>query len=251
MKKLLSNGSSNAKTKKNQRPTKILYLHPSKIEGKEMCPFASEGCRMACLNSAGRGAMQSVQEARIRRTKYYVLDRENFLNQLHKEIQSFATYYLKRSQDVAIRLNGTSDQPLVEQMIMGFKRFNGNVLFYDYTKNHKKARTRRLPSGHSYVVTFSLSEKQGSETQAIEVLSKGGNVAIVFDKLPKTWNGFKVIDGDERDDLMLDYSGVVLGLKAKGKAKHDDSGFVVKYTSDHMFTETMKQHLAEQNAATY
>jgi hypothetical protein len=39
IKKLLSDGTSNAKTKKNSRPTKILYLHPSKIEGKEMCPL--------------------------------------------------------------------------------------------------------------------------------------------------------------------------------------------------------------------
>ena len=46
--------------------------------------------------------------------------------------------------------------------------------------------------------------------------------------LPDTWNGFKVVDGDVRDDLMLDVSGVVLGLRAKGKAKKDTSGFVIQ-----------------------
>jgi len=234
MKKLLSSGMANAKTKKNNRPTKILYLHPSKIEGKEMCPFASEGCRMSCLNTAGRGAMVSVQDARIRRTKHYVLNRDAFFQQLHKEIQSFSRHYIRKGTEVAIRLNGTSDQPLVESMQLNDMRFNNNIIFYDYTKNHKKAGTRYFANGNRYVVAFSYSEKEGSEAQALEVLERGGNSAIVFDKLPKTWHGFPVIDGDERDDLMIDYSGVVLGLKAKGKAKHDDSGFVVKYTGEHM-----------------
>ena len=64
-------------------------------------------------------------------------------------------------------------------------------------------------------------------------MHRGANSAVVFSTkkdnvLPDTWNGFKVVDGDERDDLMLDVSGVVLGLRAKGKAKNDTSGFVVK-----------------------
>lgn len=232
MKKLLSNGVSNAKTKKNFRKTRILYLHPSKIEGKDMCPYASDICRLVCLNTAGRGAMQSVQEARIRRTKYYVLNRQEFYDKLHKEIYSFAKFYMSRNKEVAIRLNGTSDQPLVETLIVAqMREIPSNVVFYDYTKNHKKAGTRVLPSGHRYVVTFSLSEKDGSEAQALEVLNNGGHVAVVFDKLPKTWNGYPVVDGDERDDLMIDLDQPsIIGLKAKGKARYDNSGFVIKTT---------------------
>ena len=233
MTKLLSNGSSNAKTKKNQRPTKILYLHPSKIEGKEMCPFASEGCRMSCLNTAGRGAMQSVQDARIRRTKQYVLNRVEFFDKIQKEINGFAKWH---KREVAVRLNGTSDQPLVESIIVAqMRHIEPNVVFYDYTKNHKKAGIRLLPSGHTYVVAFSYSEKEGSESQALDVLEGGGISAIVFDELPKTWHGYPVVNGDERDDLMVDIEGpAVLGLVAKGKAKHDTSGFVVKKTANHM-----------------
>jgi len=228
-KKLLSPGSSNAKTAKNQRPTKILYLHPSKIEGREMCPFASKGCRMACLNTAGRGAMASVQMARIERTRKYVLYREDFFNQLYNEIQSFSKYYVNKGKEVAIRLNGTSDQPLVETMFKQVRRFNYNIVFYDYTKNYKKAGTRYGIDGNRYVVTFSYSEKEGAESQALEVLNRGGLVAVVFDNLPDTWNGYPVLDGDERDDLMVDIEGpAVIGLKAKGQAKNDNSGFVVR-----------------------
>lgn len=228
--KLLSQGNSNAKTKKNYRPTKILYLHPSVVDGKDMCPYASEGCRASCLNTAGRGVFKTVQAARLRRTQFYVSNRVTFYNQLQKEITNFAKYH---KDEVAIRLNGTSDQPFVETLIVAQMRsIPSNVIFYDYTKNYKKAGTRILPSGHKYVVTFSYSEKDGSETQAKNVLDNGGTVAVVFDELPETWWGYPVVDGDSRDDLMVDImpniGGIILGLKAKGKARYENTGFVIK-----------------------
>ena len=228
MKTILSKGNTNAKTKKNLRPTQILYLHPSVVDGKDMCPYASQGCRASCLNTAGRGAFSNVQKARLERTKFYVSNRIDFYDTLQRDINKFALKNQDRS--VAVRLNGTSDQPLVETLIVAqFRTIAPNVVFYDYTKNHKKAGTRILPSGHTYTIAFSHSEKEGSEAQAKNVLANGGIVAIVFDELPTTWWGYPVIDGDERDDLMLDCKGgTILGLKAKGKAKHDTTGFVIK-----------------------
>jgi hypothetical protein len=38
--------------------------------------------------------------------------------------------------------------------------------------------------------------------------------------------GRRVINGDESDLRFLDPVGVVVGLKAKGKAKRDTTGFV-------------------------
>jgi hypothetical protein len=83
----------------------------------------------------------------------------------------------------------------------------------------------KLPSNYS--LTFSRSET--NETQCLEVLKRGGNVAVVFRSkvLPTHWNGFPVINGDENDLRFLDPKGVVVGLTAKGKAKSDTSGFVV------------------------
>lgn len=229
IKNLLSDGTSNAKTKKNSRPTKILYLHPSKIEGKEMCPFASEGCRMSCLNTAGLGGVYpSIQQARINKTRFYVLNKIDFYLQLQKEINKFALKH--QSQTVAIRLNGTSDQPIVETLIIAqMLTIAPNVIFYDYTKNPKKAGVRLLPSGHKYIVTFSHSEKKDSLNNTLNVLKGGGLAAVVFNKLPNEWNGYKVVDGDESDDLMINLQpGTIIGLKAKGKAKKDTSGFVVQ-----------------------
>ena len=41
---------------------------------------------MACLNTAGRGAMKNVQDARIKKTIRVFKDRKNFMAQLADEI---------------------------------------------------------------------------------------------------------------------------------------------------------------------
>ena len=55
------------------------------------------------------------------------------------------------------------------------------------------------------------------------------NIAVVFKgTLPDTFKGKKVVDGDATDLRFLDQHNVVVGLKAKGKAKFDTSGFVIQ-----------------------
>ena len=51
--------------------------------------------------------------------------------------------------------------------------------------------------------------------------------AVFANELPKTYNNKKVIDGDKSDLQMLNYSNVILGLKAKGEAKKDKTGFTI------------------------
>ena len=81
----------------------------------------------------------------------------------------------------------------------------------------------------NYHLTYSRSEKKGDSVHSKAFLKSGGNVAVVFrGKLPKTWNGFDVIDGDESDLRFLDSTGKVIGLVEKGLAKKDETGFVVE-----------------------
>lgn len=222
MKTLMSKGNTNAKTAKNKRETMILYLMPGMVLGHNMCPKATEGCLAACLNTAGRGAFSNVQNSRLAKTMEFIRDRRSFLSQCASEINKSA----KKVDELAVRMNGTSDVKLVEMMIAE-NEIAQNVVFYDYTKIPKKAGRRVLPSGHTYVVTFSRSEQNDSDV--LNVLNSGGIVAVVFNELPETFHGFPVVDGDKSDDQMLDLSGgTVLGLKAKGKARKDASGFVVK-----------------------
>jgi len=226
--KLLSSGKTNAKTKKNLRPTQILYLHPSVIDGKDMCPFATENCRAVCLNTAGRGAFSNVQQSRINKTKMYVNDRDAFILQLATEINKESKKIAP--EELAVRLNGTSDQPLVEHLL---KRhvINDNVVFYDYTKNHKKAGDYMLGT-HHYVVAYSLHENNIDSFKYMldNKLCIGAAVFNIKpgDPMITEWRGYAVVDGDERDDLMLDIPiGTILGLRAKGKARKDTSGFVI------------------------
>jgi len=132
---------------------------------------------------------------------------------------------IKENATPTVRLDGTSDVGWERHgVIQAFK----GVQFYDYTKNYVRMLAfigGKLPSNYS--LTFSRSET--NEAQCLEVLKRGGNVAVVFrgKVLPTHWNGFKVINGDENDLRFLDPKGVVVGLTAKGKAKSDTSGFVV------------------------
>jgi hypothetical protein len=228
MTKNLLSVDTNAKTVKGQKRgfmTGILYLAPDRISGLfNACPNASNGCRNLCLYYAGRGAFNSVQQARTSKTIFYVKDRETFLATLKENVTSVIRKAKAKKMTPVIRLNGTSDIGWERYtVIQAFKK----TRFYDYTKNYDRMLTfldGKLPSNYS--LTFSRSE--ANESQCLEVLKRGGNVAVVFRKsLPTNWNGYPVINGDENDLRFLDPKGVVVGLTAKGKAKTDTTGFVV------------------------
>ena len=54
------------------------------------------------------------------------------------------------------------------------------------------------------------------------------NKAVVFNGiLPSMFKELKVIDGDKTDMRFLDEPNSEVGLKAKGKARQDTSGFVI------------------------
>lgn len=204
--------------------TAILHLSPADMVAKKtLCPFASDGCKAACLNTAGRGALHMmkgdahvVQDARALRTIWWEKDRPSFMLQLEKEITKFIRYAESKDLKPCIRLNGTSDILWERHNII--QKFP-DVQFYDYTKipNRKK-----LPS--NYHLTFSAVENNDAYSEMM--LDKGMNVAAVFHKLPETWLGYPVMDGDDSDLRFLDKSNHVVGLKSKGQAKHDKSGFV-------------------------
>jgi hypothetical protein len=229
MTKNLLSIDTNAKTVKGQSKgyrTGILYLAPASVSGLiNVCAFASDGCRKHCLYSAGRGAFTSVQKARIAKTVFYVKDRPAFIETLKANVSKLVAKCIKENATPTVRLDGTSDVGWERHgVIQAFK----GVQFYDYTKNYVRMLAfigGKLPSNYS--LTFSRSET--NETQCLDVLARGGNVAVVFrgKVLPTHWNGFKVVNGDENDLRFLDPKGVVVGLTAKGKAKSDTSGFVV------------------------
>lgn len=234
----LLNVDKNAKTVKGRERgvvTGILYLAPANESGvANVCPHSSPGCRASCLFTAGYGAYDIVKKARIKKTLYFLKNRAAFLNDLYEDIKKLSVYAKRRNMVATVRLNGTSDISLSSFSKDGklITEHFPNIMFYNYTKNLSFIKAwREGLYGNNCHFTFSRSECNEEKTHL--ALSMGANVAVVFDvrkgeKFPKTFNNIPVVDGDKDDIRFLDKSGVIVGLRAKGMARRNNNGFVVK-----------------------
>jgi hypothetical protein len=229
---LLSQGSTKinkSNTIQDEYFSRILYLAPDNLaDGKRtVCPYAKIAkCNEACLNSAGMGVFSNVQQARIRKTLMFLNETEKFFDLLIKDIDKFVKECDKLGKKPALRLNGTSD---IQWEAIEVEDFNNifemypNIQFYDYTK----IPTRRIDNIPNYHLTWSYSQANDKYASLFEKVPY--NKAVVFfDALPSMFKGLKVIDGDKHDMRFLDKTNSVVGLLAKGKAKQDDTGFVIK-----------------------
>ena len=224
--------SGNPKTDKNQSVEgleNIVVLHlnlaPADLSGYNVCPMASQGCKAACLHTAGNPVFQAQKDkGRINRARFYMQDRDKFITQLTRELVNFVKWCDKNKKIGVVRLNTTSDISWENYNL--FEKFP-MLQFYDYTKIQKRAlKFARGEYPPNYHLTYSLNED--NYDKAMQVLNEGGNIAVVFRKdLPDTFAGRKVVNGDLHDLRYLDPKNVVVGLKAKGKAKTDTSGFVM------------------------
>ena len=220
--------------------TAILHLAPANMSGYQVCPMATVGCTNGCLNTAGHGGMfkggskhltsaevvaaitdgritNIVQAARIRRTRMFFETRVEFMAQLETEITAFVKRAGRKNLIPVVRLNGTSD---IRWENYGIIDKFPTIQFYDYTKIPNR---RNLPA--NYHLTFSLADGNDANAWIAGVTQ---NVAVVFrtDRFPETFMNRRVISGDEHDLRFLDSEHVVVGLKAKGRAKQDKTGFV-------------------------
>jgi len=206
----------------------ILHLAPADLSGRNTCPKATEGCKAACLNTAGRGGMfrkgentNMIQKARIRKTQYFYEARDYFMQDLYEDIQKGIKQAARLGLTPVFRLNGTSDLSWEKYTIHDKNLFElfPQVQFYDYTK----VLGRKVSQYKNYHLTFSKAD--GNDSDVAEALMQGMSVVAVYDKIPEG-----VPSADETDLRFLDPKGVMLGLKAKGRAKKDYSGFVIRLT---------------------
>jgi hypothetical protein len=235
----------------------ILYAAPHSTAGVgDLCPSSTAGCRALCLGLySGQASMvadlengtNSVRDSRVAKARLFMSDRVFYLNQIALQIVRLSAKAEREGLKACIRLNGSTDIPFER---MGFalggkaaekvgakagERVNLIDLFeceqfVDYTK----IISRLAKAPRNLCVTLSRSE--ANETECLDALADGHNVAVVFAHgLPvsRRWKGFRVIDGDKHDLRHLDprdaSSGFVIGLSPKGaKAKRDMSGFVLR-----------------------
>ena len=162
-----------------------------------------------------------IQQARIRKTNLFFNDRDTFMEQLEQDINKAIKFAAKQGLKPVFRLNGTSDLAWEKYTCKGsdkniFEMFD-NVQFYDYTKVLGR-KVAHLPNYH---LTFSKAD--GNDADVAKALAQGMSVVAVYDKIPEG-----VPSADETDLRFLDPKGVMSGLKAKGRAKKDYSGFVIR-----------------------
>lgn len=218
----LIRSGNNAKTVKGDGvyETAIMYLAPFNMAGANVCPMAEQaGCVKGCLNTAGRGAFNNVQIARINKTKRYLSNRAAFMAELVADLEAFVRYCKRKGVKPAVRLNGTSDiqfevahpakreawriathlfDGVAGEVLHSDKRWvyvrgqSGSfaefpsifeafpeIQFYDYTKVYKRAY-RDLPANYALVLSYSAAHDGYAKAVVKAAAETGANMAVVF-----------------------------------------------------------------------
>jgi hypothetical protein len=220
-------------TKVNQIETYCIYLAPANISGYNLCSHSTPECRLGCLNTSGRAAVElksnihRISNSRVIKSRLFVENTEFFMDWIITEIEANKILSNKKGFDFAVRLNGTSDIDWANVNVFGKNIFElfPDIQFYDYTKNPNKFKN----IASNYHLTFSYSGRNWAI--ANKLLKQGQNVAVVFDvnkdsELPETFNGYEVINGDLTDYRPFDPKGVIVGLKWKKIADKQTNDYI-------------------------
>jgi hypothetical protein len=224
-------GEWSAKTIKGENIgylTGIVYLVPD----DELCPLARlAGCMAGCLRTAGRGAFDSVQHARTEKTRFFREHREAFMLSLCADVWSLRRKALRVGMTPLVRPNGTSDIPFENIIVLYGKtifQLFPDVQFYDYTKHPSRNLDGKTAGNYDLTYSFSAVTPKPVSIKGLKN-PHNSRTAVVFmkrEEIPSTFRGWDVVDGDNTDVRHIEPRNVVVALYAKGKAKHDTSGFV-------------------------
>lgn len=227
---VLTRPESQVKIGKSEVPTLTLMLTPATslhaygLAKVNACPAATS-CADVCLAGSGKGELEATQRARICRHMFTLAHPYHMGILLARDLISFLAL---NPEGIGFRFNCVSDYRIERIMPEVIRRYSRlGVTWYDYTAYSPHLRD---DLGGTYDITYSAKETHGPEYVAA-VLGGGFNVALPFavgrgGALPSTWHGMPVIDGDKSDFRPGDARGVIVGLRAKGRAwRSDTSGF--------------------------
>lgn len=209
-----------------------IYLAPADLSGYNVCPNSST-CKEHCLSQSGHAMMdilnnnvRGVVAGRIRKTQLFFENRPYFMEWMIAEINKYKIAAELEGSQFSVRINCTSDINIDDFMFEGKNICDifPDVSFYDYTKVF--LHLENLNKYKNYDLTYSFN---GFNWKLCErALARGVRVAAVFEKqLPKTFHGFKVVNGDAYDYRPYDDNNVIVGLKFKMVATAIKDG---KYT---------------------
>ena len=228
--KLLNTSNGNTKIAKSAKSKlgtdNVRIASLSMMPNIHLCPSQEiAGCKEACLVSAGRGRFDNVAQGRQRKTDWFLGDRDGFVVQLRKEMTSFVKTCERQSVKAVFRLNTISDIQWEKLIDIG-DEFSSAFL-YDYTK--LAGRLGKTPDNYKLMFSFSNASKYRNQLRLAMRSHADTPIAVVFDcEIPDTFLGRPVIFGDDSDIVNVQSGRVIIALKAKGQAKNDATGFVVR-----------------------
>ena len=229
IKKLLDTDPTNGNTKVAKTAAFETSLGPvrlaslSLLPDETLCPGSkAAGCMKPCLKEAGMAAVfESINKARQAKTDFWHADQPGFLDQLRRELTNFLKLCRKQGVQGVVRLNVLSD---IQWERHGIPQAFPDLFFLDYTKLAK--RLGKTPANYHLIFSYSDRPQYAKQVKAAE--ETAAPIAVVFKNgFPAEYRGRPVIDGDRSDILNALAGPVVIGLKAKGPAKNDATGFVV------------------------
>lgn len=178
-------------------------------------------CAGTCLSKSGFNRFDTVDRARMMKTRMFFEEPQKFFKKLAAEL----AYLEATTKRLTIRLNGLSDVKWEEHKLVDGKSIYEafpTVQFIEYTRH----LGRDVPANVD--VTYSLNERT-PKGYARALLESGGKVsAIILGKYQGgtiTIDGkeFPVVDGDISDLRHLDPPGHVVSLRYKNTYVRSDA----------------------------
>ena len=208
-------------SEKNGTLTFGLYLAPWNMSWHQVCAGGAH-CHEFCLNGSGQNKIDELARgveyskiniSRIKKTKLFYQNRPLFMRILTHEIRKAAARAKALNMPFAVRLNCTSDLSpelfIDPETGLNILELFHDVQFYDYTKVPN--RIKLLGKYDNYDLTFSFDGYNWSTAE--KYLQAGGRVAVVFaNELPSTFDGYKVINGNNYDMRYMDPGKCIVGL---------------------------------------
>ena len=224
--KLFSRNGGNTKVKKSM--TEAVHIASlSMYPTDEICPARkAAGCDKICLKDTGLATVYStVNEARLRKTEWYLSDPDSFVEQMRRELHNFTKWCAKHSKQGVVRANTISD---IRWEKHGLPQEFTELMWYDYTKLADRFH-KPMPNNYKLMFSYSGAPKYKAQVRSFLSSNSDAPMSVVFrtGDFPKRFLDRDVIDGDASDWTNVSARNKVVALKAKGKAKHDTSGFVV------------------------
>ena len=191
-----------------------------------LCPRSTEACRQACSPATSLNSQfPDADKTRLVREVFMLFRPELAFALTWDGLRKLRS---KHGTKCRWRVN-IADDVRWELLAPGLMRI---VPAYSYTKFSPAERK----GSDGFSVVYSATERH-SDADIADMVGAGHRVAVVLDvprlKVPATWQGMDVVNGDKTDDLFEHPVGTVVGLSAKGvskevKAEMRKSGFARK-----------------------